>query len=179
MSTDLPPDQPLDSVLIERVRDHFRADPSQMTMMTSRVLGIAEKTVLQALAGAWPIVPLRDGCFLELMHALAEFGPLRLFVRNRAAVTEVVGEFGGYSESGPFFNVQTDSIDMHVLPREIGAIFAVEKIGHDSDYATYSFQLFDRQGDAAFKVFIWDGFPKIPQKRIEAFHELVARLKTA
>ncbi len=179
MPTHLSPDQPLDSALVERIRDQFRADPSQMTMMTSRVLGIDEKTVLQALAGAWPIVPLREGCFSDLMHALAEFGPLRLFVRNRAAVTEVVGEFGGYSESGPFFNVQTETIDMHILPREIGAIFAVEKIGHDSDYATYSFQLFDRQGDAAFKVFVWDGFPNIPQRRIDAFRELVAQLKTA
>lgn len=168
---------PLDPALIQRVRDRFRDDPSQMTMMTAKVLGIDEKTVLQALEGAWPIVRLRDDCFEDLMRSLASIGPLRVFVRNRAAVMEVVGEFGGFSESGPFFNIQTDTIDMHIFPSEIAAIFAVEKVGHDSDYATYSFQLFDRRGDAAFKTFVWDGFPQIPRHRIDAFRQLVARLK--
>lgn len=100
---------------------------------------------------------------------------MRVFVRSRAAVIESVGVFGGFSETGPFFNVQTDTLDMHILFEEIGAIYAVEKQGHDSNFATHSFQFFDHQGDAAFKAFLWEDFPKVPETRIEAFHDLANR----
>ena len=101
---------------------------------------------------------------------------MRVFVRSRAAVIESVGTFGGFSESGPFFNVQTDTLDMHILHAEVGSIFAVEKWGHDTTTATYSFQFFDRSGDAAFKAFLWESFPEVPPGTIKAFHALAARL---
>ena len=54
------------------------------------------------------------------MEALPGLGTMRVFVRSRAAVIESVGVFGGFSETGPFFNVQTDTLDMHILHDEIG-----------------------------------------------------------
>ena len=67
---------------------------------------------------------------------------MRVFVRSRAAVIEAVGRFGGYSESGPFFNVQTETLDM-TSSRPRCAIYAVEKRGHDTRIGTHSFQFFD------------------------------------
>src|SRR5215208_3602414 len=125
------PSQP-NPELAETIRGYFREDRSRMTMMAARKFGVAEQAVLEALAGHWPIVRLRDGVFRELMEALPALGTMRVFVRSRAAVIESVGTFGGFSESGPFFNVQTDTLDMHILHAEIGAIFAVEKWGHDT-----------------------------------------------
>ena len=92
-----------------------------------------------------------------------------------AAVIESVGTFGGFSEAGPFFNVQTDTLDMHILHEEIDAIYAVEKWGHDTSYATYSFQFFDRAGEAGFEAFLWEDYPDLPARHIATFHELVAR----
>jgi putative hemin transport protein len=132
--------------------------------------------VLEALVPVWPIVRLRQGVFREVMDALQGLGLARVFVRSRAAVIEAVGVFGGYSESGPFFNVQTDTLDMHILQGELGDIFAVEKQGHDSSLATYSFQFFDRAGDAAFKAFLWENFPNVPAHRVEAFRALARKL---
>jgi putative heme degradation protein len=164
--------------LAEQIREWFRADPSRMSMIAARKFGVPEEGVIEALIGQWPIFRLRKGTFRELMDALPSLGPARVFVRSRAAVIEAVGVFGGYSESGPFFNVQTDTLDMHILHAELGAIYAIEKRGHDSDFATYSFQFFDLSGDAAFKVFLWDQFPNLPAHRIETFHELTRRLKS-
>ena len=110
------------------------------------------------------------------MDALAEMGPMRIFVRSRAAILEVVGVLGGYSETGPFFNVQTDAIDMHLIPAEVAAIYAVEKRGHDTTYVTHSFQFFDRAGDAAFKAFVWENYPDVPPSRVAAFHTLARKL---
>ncbi len=164
---DVMPTLPTD--LAETIRDEFRRDRSRMTMMTARKFAVPERAVVEALIGEWPIVPLRDGIFRELMEALPALGVMRVFVRSRTAVIESVGTFGGFSETGPFFNVQTDTLDMHILHAEIGAIYSVEKWGHDTEIVTHSFQFFDRSGDAAFKAFLWENFPQVPAEMIAAF----------
>jgi putative hemin transport protein len=162
----------------ESILAYFREDRSRMTMMAARKFGVPEQAVVGALRGAgWPIARLRDDAFGPLMEALPGLGPLRVFVRSKAAVMEVVGTFGGFSETGPFFNVQTDTIDMHILRDEVASIYAVEKVGHDTDIVTFSFQFFDRNGDSGFKVFLWDGFPKVPESCIASYRGLVASLK--
>ncbi len=161
------------------IRAYFRDDPSRMTMMAARKFAVPEQAVVDALVGQWPIHRLRDGVFRDLMEELPGLGLMRVFVRSRAAVIESVGVFGGFSETGPFFNVQTDTLDMHILHAEIGAIYSVRKVGHDSDFVTHSFQVFDRGGDAAFKAFLWEDFPKVPAGRVEAFAELTRRFSRA
>ena len=158
------------------IRDWFARDPSRMTMMAARKFAVPERVVVEALVGAWPIDRLREGAFADLMEALPGLGLMRVFVRSRAAIIESVGHFGGYSEHGPFFNVQTETLDMHILRDEIASIYAVRKKGHDSNYATHSFQLFDRAGDAAFKAFLWEDYPNVPPARVEAFEALAGRL---
>jgi putative hemin transport protein len=165
----------LNDDLTESIRGYFHDDPSRMTMMAARKFAVSEQAVVDALVGHWPVVRLRDGVFRELMEALPTLGLMRVFVRSRAAVIESVGEFGGFSETGPFFNVQTDTLDMHIMHAEIGPIYSVRKVGHDSNFITHSFQFFDHSGDAGFKAFLWEDFPKVPSHRVEAFEELTAR----
>ena len=157
---EVPP--PADDALAGSIRAYFEGDRSRMTMMAARKFAVPEQAVVEALVGHWPIVRLRDGAFGELMDALPDLGTMRVFVRSKAAIIESVGQFGGYSETGPFFNVQTDTLDMHIFPAEIHAIYAVEKWGHDTQLATHSFQLFDHAGNAAFKAFLWENFPDVP-----------------
>ncbi len=164
---------------VEAIREYFRADRTRMTMMAARKFAVPERSVVDALVGQWPITRLRDGSFRGLMEALPDLGLMRVFVRSRAAVMETVGTFGGFSDAGPFFNVQTDALDMHILHDEIAAVYAVEKVGHDSNYVTHSFQFFDRGGDAAFKTFLWEGFPDVPPERVAAFHDLTRRFAEA
>jgi putative hemin transport protein len=163
------------AAVTESILAYFREDRSRMTMMAARKFDVPEQTVLETLTGEWPIVRLRAGVFRELMEALPSLGTMRVFVRSRAAIIESVGTFGGYSETGPFFNVQTETLDMHIFHAEIGAIFAVEKWGHDTSLATHSFQFFDHAGSAAFKAFLWEDFPDVPAPRIEAFRGLTRR----
>ena len=165
--------------LTRSILSYFQDDSSRMTMMAARKFGVPEQAVVDALVGHWPIVRLRDDAFRDLMEALPGLGVMRVFVRSRAAVIESVGEFGGYSETGPFFNVQTETLDMHILHAEIGPIYSVRKVGHDSDFVTHSFQFFDKNGDAAFKAFLWEDFPKVPTDRIEAFEGLTSRFAGA
>ncbi|MFO0952912.1 MAG: LssY C-terminal domain-containing protein [Isosphaeraceae bacterium] len=157
------------------IRAYFLADRSRMTMSAARKFGVPERDVVEALVGQWPIVRLRKGGLLRLLEELPALGAMRVFVRSRAAVMEVVGTFGGFSETGPFLNVQTDTLDMHILPDEVDRAYAVEKVGHDSTVVTYSFQFFDHEGHAAFKTFLWDGYPDVPAHRVAAFRDLASR----
>jgi len=175
-TTEAPPEAHAGADPAALIRDWFAHDPSRMTMMAARKFAVPEQAVVEALLGQWPIDRLREGSFAELMEALPGLGLMRVFVRSRAAVIESVGHFGGYSEYGPFFNVQTETLDMHILRDQIGAIYAVRKRGHDSTNDTHSFQFFDHAGDAAFKAFLWEDFPNVPPARVEAFEALAKRL---
>ena len=128
MTTD-PEPKTSDATLHESIRAYFRDDRSRMTMMAARKFDVPEQAVVEALVGHWPIVRLRDGVFREVMEALPALGTMRVFVRSRAAVIESVGDFGGFSETGPFFNVQTDTLDMHILHAEIGADLRRREVG--------------------------------------------------
>lgn len=161
----------------DAIREYFRGDSSKMTMMAARKFAVPEQQIVEALVGQWPIRRLRSGCFLELMDELPKLGLMRVFVRSKVTVIESIGVFGGYSEAGPFFNVQTDTLDMHIFPNEIASIYSVEKTGHDSTFATHSFQFFDHDGNAGFKAFLWEKFPSVPVATVEAFRALALRLE--
>jgi putative heme iron utilization protein len=53
-----------------------------------------------------------------------------------------------------FFNVPTDSLEMHIRWQRLAAVFAVGKPGHMDGTATSSFQFFDQTVAAAFKAFL-------------------------
>jgi putative hemin transport protein len=95
-------------------------------------------------------------------------------VSSGAATAEVLGHFGGFSTTGEFFNVQTDSLDLHIRWRELAAAFAVEKPGHMGGPATYSVQFFDRAGAAGLKVF-WNFGEPIAPERLQRFHQVRER----
>lgn len=158
--------------MAELIRDWFSKDPSRMTMMAARKFEVPEQVVIEALIDHWPITRLREGTFPSILESFQALGPMRVFVRSRAAIMESVGCFGGLSESGPFINVQTETLDMHILRDQVTAAYAIEKIGHDSTIRTYSFQFFDPLGDAAFKAFLWDGYPDLAEPLIESFRTL-------
>jgi putative heme degradation protein len=90
----------------------------------------------------------------ELLQSFEAFGSVRVLVSNGATTIEVDGQFGGFSKAGEFFNVQTETLDMHIRWQQLAAVFAVEKPGHMDGTATRSFQFFDQTGAAAFKVLL-------------------------
>ena len=73
------------------------------------------------------------------------------------------------------FNVQSNSLDMHIRWPQLGAAFAVEKRSHmNDDVTTLSVQFFDRAGQAAFKVFLNFG-GKPSEERRQQFADLRTR----
>jgi putative hemin transport protein len=108
----------------------------------------------------------------ELLRALAELGKVHVIVSNGSVTSEVTGEFGGFSTWGEFFNVQSKTLDMHIRWGQLAAAFAVEKPSHMDGVNTLSFQFYDREGAAAFKVFVTFGGQKAPPERLALFAHL-------
>src|SRR3954454_4342289 len=164
--------QPIDA----RIRAAVEKNPRRMTLQLARDLGVPEVDVIRALPDG-RAVELDPERWEELLHALEALGSVRVLVSNGATTLEVDGVFGGFSTAGEFFNVQTDTLDMHIRWQQLAAIFAVEKPGHMDGMATRSIQFFDQTGAAALKIFLNFGGP-IPPEREAAFNDLRTKFRS-
>jgi putative hemin transport protein len=147
----------------ERIRAAVERNPRKMTLQLAIDLGVPEVDVIRAFPTD-RVMELDIARWEDLLSSFEALGSVRVLVTNGATTIEVDGHFGGFSTVGDFFNVQTDSLDMHIRWRQLAAVFAVEKPGHMDGAATRSFQFFDQTGSAAFKVFLNFGGPISPEK---------------
>src|SRR5476651_1338597 len=109
----------------ERIRAAVEKNPRKMTLQMARDLGVPEVEVVRAFPPD-RVMELDIGRWEELLRSLEAFGSVRVLVSNGATTIEVDGQFGGFSTTGEFFNVQTDTLDMHIRWQELAAAFAVE-----------------------------------------------------
>jgi putative heme iron utilization protein len=137
-----------------RVSEALERNPGAMTLQLARDLGVPEAEIVRALPGE-RAVELDAGRWEEILRSFEELGQVHVIVSNGATTLEAVGQFGGFSTMGEFFNVQTASLDMHIRWPELGAAFAIEKRSHmNEEVTTLSVQFFDRAGQSAFKAFL-------------------------
>jgi putative hemin transport protein len=151
----------------ERIQAALRDNPNQLTMLLAGKFGVPEVEIVRAFPDD-RAVELDAQRWEALIRNLEAFGLVHVIVSNGGATMETNGQFGNFSTTGDFFNVQTKSLDMHIRWREIGAAFAVEKPGHLDGRKTLSFQFFDRGGHSAFKVFLGLG-GGLPPEKVDRF----------
>ena len=100
-------------------------------------------------------------------------GEVHVIVSNEATTLENVGQFGKFSKTGDFFNVQTKSLDMHIRHSMIASVFALREPSHTDGKEVLSFQFFDQRGDAAFKVFLTFGGKDPEPERLSRYDEII------
>jgi putative heme utilization carrier protein HutX len=147
----------------ERIRAAVEKNPRKMTLQLARDLGVPEVEVIRAFPPD-RVTELDAARCQDLLQSFESLGSVRVLVSNGATTIEVDGEFGGFSTAGEFFNVQTETLDMHIRWQQLAAAFAVEKPGHMDGTATRCFQFFDQTGAAALKVFLNFGGPIAPER---------------
>jgi putative heme iron utilization protein len=158
-----------------RIRAAVQANPRKMTLQLASELGVPEVEVIRSFPSE-RAVELDIARWEELIESFEELGSVRVIVSSGCATVEVQGQFGGFSRTGPFFNVQNPSLDMHIRWQELGAAFAVEKPGHMDGLSTLSFQFYDKAGAAGFKVFLNFGTP-VSADKAEHFAKLRERFR--
>lgn len=152
-----------------KVSEYFQSNPRAMTMVAARELGISEAQVMRSLPDD-RVTELAATRFREMMDRLADYENVHVIVSNGATTIEAFGKFGNFSTFGPFFNVQSKNLDMHIRQDEIDSVFAVEKPGHLDGVVTLSIQFYDRTGSSAFKVFLTFG-NKVPSTECRQWWE--------
>jgi putative heme iron utilization protein len=147
-----------------------------MTIMLARELGVAEVEVIRALPDGLS-VELDIAKWEQIIRSFESLGNAHVIATNAACTLEVFGQFGNFSLTGPYFNVQTKSLDMHIRHGGLKACFAVQKPGHMDGVNTLSFQFFDERGSSAFKVFLTFGGDAPPAEKIAQFEAIRDRFK--
>src|SRR5205807_8048547 len=94
----------------DRIRSAVEKNPRKMTLQLARELGVPEVEVIRAFPPE-RAAELDAARWEDLFRSFEALGPVRVLVSNGAATIEVVGRFGGFSTTGEYFNVQTDSLD--------------------------------------------------------------------
>jgi putative heme iron utilization protein len=161
-----------------RVRAAVEKNPRAMTPFIAQQLGISECEVVRHLPDGRSAELDHARC-RELIEAFGGLGKVHVIVNNGAVVLEAFGEFGGFSLTGPFLNVQTESLDMHISHAKLTAAFAVIKPGHMDGMETLSFQFFTPEGTSAFKVFLSFGGQAPTPERRQQFEDLRSKFTQA
>lgn len=159
---------------IKFIQDAFNEDRTQMTLMLARKLNIPEIDVIRALEGDLA----RELDFTrweELIRSFESLGNVHVIVSNGAVTLEAFGQFGKFSNTEGFFNIQSKSLDMHIRSWELASIFAFRKPSHVDGREALSFQFFDLRGAAAFKVFLTFGGHDPSLELMQKYNELIER----
>lgn len=147
---------------IDRLRQAIDDKPGTMTLQLARQFKLPEVEVIRNFP-ADRAVELDISSWEQLIRSMEAVGHVRVLVSNYATTMEAVGRFGGFSTTGEFFNIQTESLDLHLRWQELSSAFAVEKPGHIDGNLTQSIQFFDQCGNAALKIFLSFGEPVSPE----------------
>ncbi|MFZ5880522.1 MAG: ChuX/HutX family heme-like substrate-binding protein [Chloroflexota bacterium] len=155
------------------IRAAFDADRTQMTLMLARKLRLPEVEIIRALQGdlAHELDATR---WEQIIRAFEALGNVHVIVSNGATTLEAFGQFGKFSQSDGFFNVQTKSLDMHIRSWELASVFAFRKPSHTDGREALSFQFFDQRGESAFKVFLNFGGQDPAPELLERYQALIA-----
>src|SRR5439155_17189387 len=93
-----------------RIRAAVEAQPRKMTLQLAHELGVPEVEVVRAFPSE-RVTELDVGQWEKLLRSFEGLGIVRVIVSNSCTTAELEGQFGGFSRTGPFFNVQTASLD--------------------------------------------------------------------
>ena len=157
---------------LEAIRESYKADRSQMTLMLAHKLRIPEREIIQALQGDTAL-ELDFSRWEELIRAFEPLGDVTVILSNGAATIEVFGQFGKFTNVDGFLNVRTKSLDMHIRGWELASVFAFRKPNHLDKHESLSFQFFDKRGNAAFKVFLNFGGHDPSPELLEKYDQLI------
>lgn len=162
--------------LAQKISASLRENPQAMTIMVANQFGVPELEIVRLLPDgrARELDPARA---IPLIEAFSALGPLYVIVSSGTVIIEAHGVFGGFSKTGPFFNVQTDTLDMHIRHKDLIAVFAVEKPSHMTAFGTLSFQFFNPHGNAAMKVFLNFGAAEPTIEQRAHFERLIQEFK--
>ena len=128
-------------------------------------LGLSEGRALEALALVGRSAKV-DGPLALL--TVKQWGRVRVILRSRSCVAEVMSDLGTVREGGGWWNDEDDRVHLHLDTREVAAAFVTTKAGHATGRAVRTVAFVDGDGEVLFKVML----PKERPDLVTAFNAL-------
>ncbi|MDP2306460.1 MAG: ChuX/HutX family heme-like substrate-binding protein [Pseudomonadota bacterium] len=128
-------------------------------------LGLSEGQALAMLVGAGRTVRI-DGAVA--LAAVRTWGRIRVILRSRSCVAEVMSDLGAVRESGVWWNDEDERVHLHLNVGDVATAFVTTKAGHASGRAVRTVAFVDTAGEVLFKVMV----PKERPELIPAFNAL-------
>lgn len=128
-------------------------------------LGLSEGQGLARLVDAGRATVV-DG--QQALDAVTSWGQVRVIVRSRGAVAEVMSDLGRSRRSGTWWNDEDDRCHLHLDVDEVKGALAIAKGGHLSGRNVRMVAFLDAQGEVLFKVMV----PRERADLVPAFNAL-------
>lgn len=128
-------------------------------------LGLSEGQALAALAEAGRSVRVEGP---KALATVRQWGRVRVILRSRGCVAEVMSDLGAVRESGGWWNDEDDRVHLHLDIRDVSTAFVTTKAGHATGRAVRMVAFVDSAGEVLFKVMV----PKERVDLVPAFNAL-------
>jgi|GEM_PF-4935000 len=138
--------------LSQAIRGYCASHPEAQFSSVADEFCVTEGTVLAALEGEIAS-RLTNFDLFELAQELSTWGKLRLVIRNRAALSEMLGTLQGVRLSKGWLSVENDHFHLHLKAEEIRQIYLVRKAAPPAR-VSYSVQFLDGTGAVVLKAFL-------------------------
>ncbi|MEM6801002.1 MAG: ChuX/HutX family heme-like substrate-binding protein [Bacteroidota bacterium] len=156
--------------LIKQLQALKEAEPKLRNRDLARKLHISEAELLSLSAGE--NVTRLEGDWKELLKGIKDMGYVMALTRNEHCVHERKGVYDNIEFYGGMHNMGVavnPDIDLRFFMNEW--VYALAVIMERPNGELYSFQFFNKKGEAVHKIF------STPKSDIEAYHKLVEKFK--
>ncbi len=128
-------------------------------------LGLSEGQALAALAAAGRSVRVEGA---RALSSVRQWGRVRVILRSRGCVAEVMSDLGSVREAGGWWNDEDDRVHLHLDTRDVAGAFVTTKAGHATGRAVRMVAFVDSAGEVLFKVML----PKERSDLVASFNAL-------
>ena len=140
----------LEKSLKETWRVYRQANPKVRIRDAAEQLGVTEAELVATACGEGTV--RLQGDWQQIVHRLADLGPVMALTRNKYAVHEKHGAYSDVRFQGRMGMVLDEGIDLRLFMHHWHSGFAVEN--NSGKNTLSSFQFFDRHGTAVHKVYL-------------------------
>ena len=161
-------------ILKDKVNAILAGNGSATMPLIAQRLGVSESEVARCLPEGRSTELDATG-IMDLIREFEPLGKVRVIVQNGRTVLETNGQFGGYSATGPYLNVRTDTLDLRIDTGGFTTAFALVNPGRNEGIETASFEFFAADCKSSFKVILAVNGNKEAPERFDQFKRLRAR----
>lgn len=142
-------------VLNRNIRSHVAARPEASIRSVAETFRMTEGEILSALEGHLSVL-LNGVDPAWLVEEMADWGRVRMVVRNGLAVSELIGTMEGARFGKGWLTLENDHFHLHFKAEQVMRIYLLRRMVPPPGRSSFSVHWLDGNGEAGLKCFLLD-----------------------